>query len=170
MDKNIPSRNIRVELGVAAAILLAIGAAWSQSSAGRASASSFSTAGNLQVWAGQSAGTLQLSEYRDGQWAAATTIEDQVPEPGLGRSIVTDGETILAGAQGAAYVYRKRGLIWSRVGRLVPDAPVPDFGASVAIRQSALVVAGADQVCLFFEQDGGWKLTKHEGLDRTSRF
>jgi hypothetical protein len=122
--------------------------------------SSFSTAGNLQVWSGQSAGTLQLSEYRDGRWAAATTIEDQAPEPGLGRLIVTDGETILAGVQGAAYVYRKQGLIWSRVGRLTPDAPVPDFGASVAILQSALVVAGADQICIFSEQQDSWKLTK----------
>jgi len=142
MNKNAPSRNVGVEVVVAAAVLLAIGAAWSQGAPSHKPSSSWSTAGNLQVWSGQSSGTLQLSEYRNGQWAAATTIEDQVPEPGLGRSIVTDGETILAGAQGAAYVYRKHGLIWSRVGRLTPDAPVPDFGASVAIRQSALVVAG----------------------------
>jgi hypothetical protein len=77
----------------------------------------------------------------------------------FGRSIAIDARTIIAGADGAAYVFRRRARgapRWRQVARLAPGDGNPLFGAPVDIDgQHAIVGAGDEAAYVFVADDGG---------------
>lgn len=86
---------------------------------------------------------------------------------GFGRAVAMDGDTVVVGARGAAYVFVRSGDRWEQQAKLVPNDGASGFGAVVAIDGNRAVIGSVNDGAYVFERsEGSWseiaKLTPQE--------
>jgi hypothetical protein len=126
---------------------------------------------------GDDSGAAYVFERRDGQWAqtARLTASDGATKHAFGFAVAAGNDTIVVGAPnhsghgeraGAAYVFERRGDVWTEAGKLTASdaAPATWFGNSVAIAGDTIVVgmltSGSDRrsgsAYVFERRQGQW--------------
>ncbi len=101
----------------------------------------------------EDSGAAYVFERREGRWveAARLTASNVAARQAFGYSVATSDDTIVVGAPnhggaglraGAAYVFERRGGIWTEAARLTASDVAPGmwFGNSVAIDRDRIVV------------------------------
>jgi hypothetical protein len=108
--------------------------------------------------------------------------EAKIVEPGagagvtFGKTVAIEGETIVIGQNGSAWVYVRDGGLWTQEGHLVPADGPPSFGGSVSIYLDRVAVgapfalgrgANTGAAYVFLRQGGAWsqerKLWSNDG-------
>lgn len=93
----------------------------------------------------------------NGQFRPVATLRprDASPDVGFGGSIAMARDTVVVGAEEAAYVFRRSGNRWIEVQKLMPNSASTDtsFGASVAVRDNNVILVGAPNAYPFAPDD-----------------
>jgi hypothetical protein len=126
---------------------------------GRAVAIAGTTHGDVAVAcaprANSGAGQCYLfRKTQAGAWVVEDTLTSTGPSQGFGSSVAIAGDTVVVGAQNAAYVFAHRSGAWPQQAALVAPNGQAGFGTSVAATASAgaetdLVVVGAPGAGVF---------------------
>ena len=92
---------------------------------------------------------------------------DGAPADGFGQAVAMDGDTVVVGARGAAYVFVRSGDLWEQQAKLVPNDGILGFGLVVAIDGNRAVIGSVNDGAYVFERsEGSWseiaKLTTQE--------
>ncbi|MCY3860630.1 MAG: FG-GAP repeat protein [bacterium] len=86
---------------------------------------------------------------------AQLVASDGFAGDGFGHDVDIDGDVMVVGAIGAAYVFTRSDGKWSETAKLtVPDEP--SLGSWVALDRDVIAVGAAGAVYVFARGDGGW--------------
>jgi len=70
------------------------------------------------------------------------TLRPDTPSYSFGESISVEGDLLLVGGPGAAYVFRRIGPLWKQEEKLMSPVPNASFGSSVALANGQAFVLG----------------------------
>jgi hypothetical protein len=76
----------------------------------------------------------------DNTWSQEAKIVELGAGAQFGKTVSIDGETIVIGQTGSAWVYVRNGGSWTQEGHLVPSDGPPSFGGSVSVNGDRAVV------------------------------
>jgi hypothetical protein len=87
----------------------------------------------------------------NGKFVKHATLRASDGSTDFGTDVATAGNVLVVGANGAAYVFRRRSDgTWVKTQKLIAadSSPVSSFGAAVAIDQSMIIVGAPDHDCV----------------------
>ena len=71
---------------------------------------------------------------------------------GFGQAVAMDGDTVVVGARGTAYVFVRNGGLWTRQAQLLPSDEASGFGFAVALDGNTAVIGSGNQGAYVFNR------------------
>jgi len=105
-----------------------------------------------------SAVTTALNDIEPWVQQAKLTAPDGSADDNFGSAVAIDGNTMVVGSTGAAYVFTQTDSNWTEVAELTDTTGTTDssFGAAVAISGQTIVVGGSGAAYIYTEPGTGW--------------
>lgn len=106
------------------------------------------------------AGAAYIYERSEDGWAWSMTLRAPGATSRFGRSVAVEGQTIVVGAKGSAFAFRREARRWSAGVALEPQYPAGDFGVTVAASDEIAAVGapspGGGSIQVYHRAEAAW--------------